>query len=85
MDEVGQVEQLEATLHERLKELDADYSDLETMLNMKPLRLQLLPSGTFARYSQMREAEGVDFAHMKPPHMQPSDAIVDTVLRLAQE
>jgi hypothetical protein len=78
-------ERLEAALHEKLKELDSDYSGLEAMLNMKPLRLELLPPGTFARYSQMREAEGVDFAHMKPPHMQPSDAIVDAVLRLAQE
>ena len=78
-------EQLEATLHEKLKELDADYNDLEAMLNMKPLRLQLLPPGTFAGYSQRREAEGADFAHLKPPHMQPSDEIVDTVLRLAQE
>jgi hypothetical protein len=78
-------EQLEARLHEKLKELDTDYDDLEAMLNMKPLRLQLLPPGTFARYSQMRQAEGADFAHLKPPHMQPSDEIVDAVLRLAQE
>jgi hypothetical protein len=78
-------EQLEVTLHEKLKELDADYNDLEAMLNMKPLRLQLLPPGTFARYSQMRQAEGADFAHMKPPHMEPSDEIVGAVLHLAQE
>jgi hypothetical protein len=78
-------EQLETALHNKLKELDGDYDDLEAMLNMNPLRLQLLPPGTFARYSQMREAEGADFAHMKPPRVQPSDEIVDTVLRLAQE
>jgi len=78
-------ERFEAALHAKLKELDADYNDLEAMLNMKPLRLQLLPPGTFARYTQMRMAAGADFAHMKPPHMQPSDEVVDTVLRLAQE
>jgi hypothetical protein len=78
-------EQLEAALHEKLKELDADYDDLEAMLNIKSLRLQLLPPGTFARYSQMRMAEGADFAHMKPPHMQPSDEIVEAVLSVAQE
>ncbi len=78
-------EQLEARLHEKLKKLDSDYYDLEAMLNMKPLHLQLLPPGTFARYSQKLQAEGADFAHMKPPHMQPSDEIVNTVLRLAQE
>jgi hypothetical protein len=77
-------EQLETRLHEKLKELNEDYTDLEEMLNMKPLRLQLLPLGTFARYSQMRIAEGEDLAHMRLPHMQPSDEIVDAVLRLAK-
>jgi len=78
-------EQLEARLHEALKLLDQDYANLEAMLDMRPLRLCFLRTGTFARYSQMREAEGADFAHVKPPHMQPSDEIVDTVLRLSQE
>ena len=77
--------ELAAALHEALKSLDEDYSDLESMLDMNPLRLRFLPMGTFARYAQMREAEGMDIAHMKPPHMQPSQEIVDTVLRLARE
>jgi GH3 auxin-responsive promoter len=76
---------LEASLHEALKSLDEDYSDLESMLGMNPLRLQLLPMGTFARYAEVREAEGMDRAHQKPPHMQPSQGTVDTVLRLARE
>jgi hypothetical protein len=81
----GKVEQLEARIHEALKALDKDYADLESMLDMNPLRLTLLPAGTFARYAELREAEGVDMAHQKPPHMQPSDEIVDTMLRLAQQ
>jgi hypothetical protein len=55
------------------------------MLDMNPLRLRFLPVGAFARYAQLREAEGADFAHIKAPHMQPSDQIVNTVLRLSQE
>lgn len=78
-------EQLATRLHEALKKLDEDYADLESMLDMNPLRLRFLPVGTFARYAQLREAEGTDMAHMKPPHMQPSDEIVNTVLHLAQE
>lgn len=78
-------EQLEARLHEALKMLDKDYAHLESMLDMRPLRLRLLRTGAFDRYSQMREMEGADFAHIKPPHMQPSDEIVNTVLRLSQE
>ena len=78
-------EQLAARLHEALKLLDKDYADLESILDMNPLRLRLLPMGAFARYAQLREAEGADVAHIKPPHMQPSDEIVNTVLRLSQE
>ena len=64
-------EQLEARLHEALKVLDEDYADLESMLEMNPLRLRFLPMGTFARYTQMQETEGADMAHIKLPHMQP--------------
>jgi len=78
-------ERLAARLHEALKALDEDYANLESILDMNPLRLQFLPMGTFARYAQLREAEGADVGHMKPPHMQPSDEIVNTVLRLAQD
>jgi hypothetical protein len=78
-------DQLEARLHESLKALDEDYANLESMLDMNPLRLRYLPLGTFARYTQMCEAEGADMAHVKPPHMQPSDQIVNKILRLAQD
>jgi hypothetical protein len=76
---------LDAGLHEALKALDKDYANLESMLDMNPLRLRYLPIGTFARYTQMREAEGVDMAHMKPSHMQPSDEVVNRILLLAQD
>jgi hypothetical protein len=78
-------EQLEARLHEALKLLDKDYANLESMLDITPLRLRFLPVGTFTRYAQLREAEGADVGHLKPPHMQPSDEVVDTMLCLAQD
>jgi hypothetical protein len=78
-------DQVETRLHEALKALDEDYADLESMLDMNPLRLRRLPLGTFARYAQMREAEGADMAHLKPPRMQPSDEVVNKVLGLAQD
>ncbi len=33
----------------------------------------ILPSGTFARYITDRRAEGADLAHLKPPHINPSE------------
>jgi hypothetical protein len=78
-------EQLATKLHEALKSLDKDYADLESMLGMNPLRVKFLPMGTFSRYTQMRVAEGADAGHTKPPHMQPSDVIMDAVLRAGQK
>jgi hypothetical protein len=34
---------------------------------------RFLPSGTFDRYTAQKQAEGADLAHLKPPHIQPSE------------
>jgi hypothetical protein len=60
-------------LHERLKKLDSDYADLESILGVKPIQVSLLPAGAFKTYMAERQAEGADLAHIKPPHINPSD------------
>lgn len=42
--------ELEERLHEAIKALDPFYHDLDTMLGLRPLRVTLLPSGTFRRF-----------------------------------
>jgi hypothetical protein len=63
-------------LHARLKKLDRDYADLESILGVKPIRVSLLPEGAFKAYMAERQAEGADLAHIKPPHINPSDKIL---------
>jgi len=60
-------------IHQKLKEKDPGYADMEDMLGFDPLKVTLLPSGAFARYMQERRAAGADLAHVKPPHINPSD------------
>lgn len=36
----------------------------------------LLPRGAFANYLAQRQAEGADLAHLKPPHINPSDKVL---------
>ena len=36
----------------------------------------ILPRGTFASYTTRRQAEGADLAHLKPPHIQPSQETI---------
>ncbi|RMD61110.1 hypothetical protein D6833_08695, partial [Candidatus Parcubacteria bacterium] len=70
-------------VHAQLKELNPFYADMEEMLEIVPLRVTVLSPGTFRRYFLERQAAGADLAHMKPPHMNPSDAIVNDLLRLS--
>jgi hypothetical protein len=78
-------EALRSNIHARLKEIHEPYAELEEMLGKNPLKLSLLPRGSFARYFFERQAEGADLAQMKPPHMNPSDQVIDRFLRYVDE
>ncbi|MBI2869524.1 MAG: GH3 auxin-responsive promoter family protein [Chloroflexi bacterium] len=68
---------LEEMVHEQLKLMDRDYSNLETMLNMRPLRVTLLPKGAFQRFYNSKRLAGYDLAHLKPPHINAHQATID--------
>jgi hypothetical protein len=73
-----------AAVYEELRKLDrtyryniyAAYGDPETMLGSKPIQVSFLPTGAFANYISQRQAEGADLAHLKPPHVNPSDKVL---------
>jgi hypothetical protein len=50
------------------------------MLGLRLLRVTILPVGAFGRYIADMQAAGADPAHMKPPHMRPSEEIVAKLL-----
>jgi len=64
--------ELRADIHNNLTELDEDYRNLGTILELDPLRLTRLSPGTFDRYYVMKREAGADLAHLKPPHVNPS-------------
>lgn len=63
-------------VHEQLKKLDKDYADLESILNIKPIVISYIRQGAFKAYMAARQAEGADLAHIKPPHINPSDKVL---------
>jgi len=63
----------------RLGELDPFYHVLERMKNVT-LDVCLLPEGAFASYMNRQRAAGADLAHIKPPHINPSDNIVEFLM-----
>lgn len=72
--------QAATSIHGQLCQLDADYANLENMLGLKPIEVTLLPKGTFGQYMLRQQEAGADLAHLKPPHMNPSDTVLDMLL-----
>ncbi len=55
------------------------------MLGSNPLKITPLPAGSWARYIEEQQRAGADLAHTKPPHMQPSDKVVQQLLKVSRE
>ncbi len=70
---------LTAAVHEQLRRLNKDYADLENFFGFKPLEVTCLPRGAFAAYMAHKRAAGADLAHLKPPHMNPSDSVIEAL------
>jgi hypothetical protein len=83
-DYVVSEEAVAAIVYDELQKLDSvyhynqygAYSDPETMLGLKPIRVTFLPQGAFARYISQRQAEGADLGVIKPAHINPSDKVL---------
>jgi hypothetical protein len=73
-------EEAAVNIHDELKKLDSDYASLETMLDLRPVKVTILPEGTFLNYINKQRAAGADLAHLKPPHMNPKEEIIDKLL-----
>jgi hypothetical protein len=76
---------LENLLYEQILKTDSEtyaslneQEDLANMIKYK-LNLTLLPQGTFANYTAQKIAEGADLAHLKPPHINPSQQVLSSL------
>jgi len=73
---------LEKAVDQQLRAIDVDYRDIGDQLGLQPVRVTYLPPGTFQRYYEEMRKEGADLAHLKPPHMNPSDDVIEKLFRL---
>jgi hypothetical protein len=73
-------EQIARAVHRELKRLDAPYADLEAFLGLRPLEVTILPENAFQGYTTRQQAAGADLAHLKPPHINPSDGVIDCLV-----
>ena len=69
-------EQVAAAAHNELKKLDTPYAELESFTGLRPLEVTLLPENAFRFYKLRQQTAGAELAHLKPPHINPSDNII---------
>jgi len=84
LKEENEAQEVEILVHQKLVDIDNDYRDLGSMLGIRPLRVSLLPAGSFQQYYEKKKASGAELAHLKPPHMNASDNIIQELLGQAQ-
>ena len=53
--------------------------DFATMIDFR-VEATLLPRGAFANYTAYRQTEGADLAHLKPPHLNPSEQVLSLLI-----
>ena len=58
--------------------------DFAKMIDFK-VEINLLPRGAFANYTAQRQAEGADLAHLKPPHINPSEKVLSLLMTKPEE
>ncbi|MFC2040852.1 GH3 auxin-responsive promoter family protein [Chloroflexota bacterium] len=78
----SEIEVAEA-VDEQIKRLDNSFvtarKDVGNYLDYR-VKVTLLPKGAFSSYISRRRAEGAELAHLKPPHINPSDSVLSLLL-----
>ena len=84
-------EDIAAIVYEKVTKSDNDefttspvHDDLMDMVTFS-IKAHLLPKGTFANYTAQRQAEGADLAHLKPPHINPSEKVLSLLMAKPEE
>ncbi len=78
-DYIASEEDIATAIYEQIKRLDdglyiyRDLASLENLIGFKPIEVTLLPAGAFTKYKEQQIAEGRELAHLKPPHINPSN------------
>jgi len=64
--------------------MSGNLEDLTDMFDFR-VEVELLPQGSFASYLAQKQVEGADLAHLKPPHLNPSEKVLSLLRSDAEE
>jgi phenylacetate-coenzyme A ligase PaaK-like adenylate-forming protein len=70
-------------IDDQLISMREDYRGLREMIGAIPIKVTLLNHGTFREYTGKKREAGFDIAHLKPPHINPSDNTISDLLQIS--
>jgi hypothetical protein len=81
---IASEESLATAIREQFKKLDRKYrsnfyrliGDMETVLDLTPVQVTLLPQGAFSNYVARRQSEGATLESLTLPHVNPSEDVL---------
>jgi hypothetical protein len=84
--------EIAAAIREQILRSDSQHKGTEalyrdefaTMIDFK-VEVNTLSPGAFAHFTEQRRAEGADLAHLKPPHINPSQRVLDLLTEKPEE
>jgi hypothetical protein len=81
-DYIASEKGLATAVYEQIKLLDDgfihyDLPSIEKLIDYKPVTVTMLSEGAFSRFVAKRQAEGADLAQLKPPHINPSNDVLE--------
>jgi phenylacetate-coenzyme A ligase PaaK-like adenylate-forming protein len=74
------IDEILSGIEMNLKKSHPDFEGMEEIVGGNNVLLSFLPPGAFNNFMQSAKAAGADLAHLKPPHMQPRDIILEQLL-----
>jgi len=84
LKEEREASEIETMIDEKLRIIDVDYKDVQSVLNLQPVRITLLSPGTFQAFTDEKTKEGADLAHLKPAHVNPPEALIQRLLEFSE-
>jgi hypothetical protein len=81
--DVIDVAELTRLINEKLRGEDTGYEWMLKMIESDPLEVSIVKPGSFGRYMEQRQKEGADLAHIKPPHLNASDTVIERLMKLS--
>ena len=73
-------EDLHGRLRQGLLKYVPEFSDMEELLGNNHLQVTRLATGSWKYYKEFQKQVGADLTQQKPPHIQPSDAMMNILL-----